>query len=381
VLVAAAEGNLVAADPQRTVGVVSSAVVPTGAMVVDTQVEFPALADLEARIAERMRPNGLHLVDARSLTESLLGSSQNENMLLVGVAFQTGALPLSAESIENAITLNGVAVEANLQAFRRGRQAVADPERLTQAASGNRRRTRTVRRRKRRQHRADALIARIAAQPGSELEGVLSVRLPELIAYQNTRYAERYATLVERIRARDSEVAVGGTLASAVARNLFKLMAYKDEAEVARLSIDGQLQAALEEQFGPGARAAFKLHPPVFRALGVDHKITLGAWFKPVFGLLYATRHLRGTPFNPFGLGEVRRLERELIEEYIDVLDEIDRHLTAANYPTAVEIAELPDMVRGYEEIKLRNVTIYRERLGQLRTQLMAPTRHAAVSQ
>ena len=381
VLVAAAEGNLVTADPQRTVGVVSSAVVPTGAMVVDTQVDFPALTELEGRIAERMRPDGLHLVDARSLTESLLGSSQTENMLLVGVAFQTGVLPLSVESIESAITLNGVSVEANLQAFRRGRQAVADPEGLAKAAGGNRRSARAVRRHKRRQHRADAVLSRIAAQPGSELDRVLTVRVPELIAYQNTRYAERYATLVERIRARESDVAVGGgTLASAAARNLFKLMAYKDEAEVARLSIDGQLQAALEEQFGPGARAAFKLHPPVFRALGVDQKITLGPWFKPVFRLLYATRHLRGTPFNPFGPGEVRRMERDLVEEYVDALDEIDRHLTAANYATAVEIAELPDMVRGYEEIKMRNVTKYRERLAQLRTQLLAPAPHATVS-
>lgn len=380
VLVAAAESNLVAADPQRTVGIVSSAVVPTGAMVVDAQVNFPALAELEARIAGRMRPAGLHVVDARSLTESLLGSSQTENTLLVGVAFQTGALPLSAESIENAIALNGVAVEANLQAFRRGRQAVADPEGLAKAAGGNTRRVRAVRRQKRRQHRADAVLARIAAEPGSELDRVLTARVPELIAYQNTRYAERYATVVERIRARESEVAVDGTLASAVARNLFKLMAYKDEAEVARLSIDGQLQAALEEQFGPGARAAFKLHPPVFRALGVDHKITLGPWFKPVFRLLYATRHLRGTPFNPFGPGKVRRLERALVEEYVDVLNEIDRHLTATNYGTAIEIAELPDMVRGYEEIKMRNVTKYRERLAQLRTQVMAPASPATVS-
>jgi indolepyruvate ferredoxin oxidoreductase len=380
VLVAAAEGNLAAADPQRTVGVVSSAVVPTGAMVVDTQVSFPELAELEARIAERMRPDGFHLVDARSLTESLFGSSQTENMLLVGVAFQTGVLPLSAESIEKAIALNGVAVEANLQAFRRGRQVVADPERLATVAGRTRRRARELRRRKRHQARADAVLAHIAAQPGSELHRLVSVRVPELVAYQNARYAERYATLVERIRARESEVAVGGTLVSAVARNLFKLMAYKDEAEVARLSIDGQLQAALEEQFGPGARAAFKLHPPVFRALGVDHKITLGPWFKPVFRLLYAMRHLRGTPFNPFGPGKIRRMERALIEEYIDVLGDIDRHLTAANYATAVEIAGLPDMVRGYEEIKTRNVTGYHERLAQLRARLLAPAPHATAS-
>ena len=393
VLVAAAESNLVAADPERTVGIVSSAIVPTGSMVVDTQVNFPALAELEARIAERMRPEGLHVVDARSLTESLLGSSQTENTLLIGVAYQNGALPMSAESIENAIALNGVAVEANLQAFRRGRQAVADPERLSVVAGGDRRRgrllgprkrpqDRNLRRRKRLQDRTDALLARVAPTPDSELHRLISVRVAELIAYQNTRYAERYVTVVERIRAREAEVASADVLTSAVARNLFKLMAYKDEAEVARLSIDGQLQDALNEQFGPGARAAWKLHPPVFRALGMDRKITLGPRFRPFFGLLYATRHLRGTPLNPFGMGKVRRLERDLAEEYFLVLDEIERHLTADNHATAVEIAELPDMVRGYEEIKMRNAIRYRQQLAEYRDQLVpSPTPAKASSQ
>ncbi|MEV6338842.1 indolepyruvate ferredoxin oxidoreductase family protein [Nocardia vinacea] len=376
VLVAAVENNLGAADPERTVGVVSSAIVPTGSMVVDTHVNFPELADLEKRIAGRTRPDGFHMVDARSITESLFGSSQTENILLIGVAFQTGALPLTAASIETAITLNGIAVEVNLQAFRRGRQAVADPEGLAAVAATNRRKKAAVRRRVRRQERAEAVLATIDARPGAQLDQVLNVRVPELIAYQNARYAQRYADLVQRIHTR--EITVTGAdsekLTSAVARNLFKLMAYKDEAEVARLNIDGQLQAALEEEFGPGARAAWKLHPPVFRALGLDRKITLGPWFKPAFHALYATRHLRGTWFNPFAPGKVRRLERELIEEYIGILDEIERHLTNVNYDIAVEIAELPDMIRGYEEIKIRNADAYHKRLAQLRTQLTATT-------
>lgn len=372
VLVAAAENNLMAADPERTVGVVSSAIVPTGSMVIDTQVNFPEMAELETRIAERMHPDGFHVVDARSLTESLFGSSQTENILLVGVAFQTGALPLSAASIETAITLNGVAVEANLQAFRRGRQAIADPEGLAKVAATNRRRKAGVRRRVRQQERAEAVLTTIDTLPGAMLEQVLNVRVPELVAYQNTRYAQRYADLIERTRARETAVAGADMekLTIAVARGLFKLMAYKDEAEVARLNIDGQLQAALEEEFGPGARAAWKLHPPVFRALGLDRKITLGPWFKPAFHALYAMRHLRGTPFNPFGPGKVRRLERYLIEEYISVLDEINRHLTKDNYDIALDIAELPDMIRGYEEIKTRNADAYHARLAQLRARL-----------
>lgn len=381
VLVAAAPDNLVAADPRRTVAVVSSAVVPTGAMVVDTRVQFPELAELEARIAEQMRPNGFHLIDARSLTETLLGSSQAENTLLIGVAFQAGALPLTAASIEEAIRLNGVAVEANLQAFRRGRQAVADPERLATAAAGaNRRTARARRHRRHREDRAETLLACTAAPRESELHRILRVRVPELIAYQNARYAERYVTIVERIRARESEV-IGtdaGPLAQAVALNLFKLMAYKDEAEVARLSIDGQLRAALEEQFGGEVSFAWKLHPPAFRAFGLNRKITLGRWFTPVFAALYATRHVRGTPFNPFGLGKIRRMERQLVEEYAALLDEVADRLTIANHATAVEIAELPDMIRGYEEIKVHNVAEYHERLATLRARLVTQVPHAA---
>ena len=373
VLVAAAEGNLAAADPERTVGVVSSAVVPTGAMVVDTEVNFPDLTELEKRISARTRPDGFHLVDARSLTESLFGSSQSENILLVGVAFQTGALPITAESIETAITLNGVAVESNIQAFRRGRQAIADPDGLAKTAGKNRYKKAAARRRRaRRQQHVATVLTGIDATPGSELEQLLNIRVSELIAYQNTRYARRYAGLVKRIRARESALLGPDAemLSTAVARNLFKLMAYKDEAEVARLNIDGQLQTALEEEFGPGTRAAWKLHPPVFRALGLRNKITLGPWFKPAFHMLYATRHLRGTPFNPFGTGKVRRMERDLIEEYIAVLDEIDRHLTEDTYEIAIEIAQLPDIVRGYEDIKIGNVRAYHTRLAELRAQL-----------
>lgn len=365
ILVAAAESNLTAADPERTIGVVSSAVVPTGAMVADTRLSFPELSELDAKLAPRMRPGGFHRVDARSLTESLFGSSQTENMLLVGYAYQTGALPVSAESIEAAITLNNVAVDANLQAFRRGRQMVADPAEITKAAGKPPRRPVAKARHK---GRADAVIAGIRAQPGTELHRVVRVRVPELVAYQNLSYAERYAAIVERVRARETEVMGAGVdrLATSVARNLFKLMAYKDEAEVARLNIDGQLQAALTEEFGSGYRFTWKLHPPVLRALGLNRKITLGAWFAPAYRILYAMRHVRGTPFNPFGFGKVRKTERSLIREYVEVVADVQRRLTPAGHSVAVEIAELPDMVRGYEEIKLRNVAEYRDRLSAL---------------
>lgn len=381
VLVASTEGNLVTADPTRTIGVVSSAVVPTGSMVVDTKRSFPELDELEARIADRMRPGGMHLVDARSLAEALFGSSQSENMLLVGAAFQAGALPVGAASIETAITLNGVAVDTNLQAFRRGRQLVADPDGLAKAAGDSRRRA-GARRQARLSHDAETLISRVRTEPGSELHRLLNVRVPELIAYQNVAYATAYVEQVEHTRRWEAALpgVDGDEVTLAVARNLFKLMAYKDEAEVARLNIDGQLQDALQEEFGPGARFAWKLHPPVFRALGLNRKITLGPWFKPAFHTLYAMRHLRGKPINPFGLGKVRRTERELITEYVGGLDRIRQRSTAEGHAIAVEIAALPDMVRGYEEIKLRNVEAYRVRRAELFLELQTPSPRPATA-
>jgi indolepyruvate ferredoxin oxidoreductase len=379
VLVAAADANIEAASPARTFAVVSSAVVPTGSMVIDTDVSFPDLASLQERIANRVRPDGMHLIDARSLTQALFGSSQCENMFLVGVALQTGALPLTTKSIESAITLNGVAVEANLQAFRRGRQYIADGAEVETLARDRGRQAHAARR-ARRESEAAELVALVDTAPGTALHRLVSIRTAELIAYQNRRYAERYVRRVEAVRRWEAQtLQTDGAYAIAVATALFKLMAYKDESEVARLSIDGELQAAITEEFGPGARFAWKLHPPIFRALGLNHKITLGPWFKPIYQVLYLLRHLRGTPLNPFGLGNVRKLERTLIDEYVTGLEQIEQTATPQTQHLAIEIASLPDMIRGYEHIKARNVDRYRARRDELMRQLAGTEQPAAV--
>jgi indolepyruvate ferredoxin oxidoreductase len=152
----------------------------------------------------------------------------------------------------------------------------------------------------------------------------------------------------------------------AVAANLYKLMAYKDEYEVARLSLDPELTRRLKEQFGEDVKYSYRLHPPVLRAAGMKKKISLGAWFRPGFRTLYAMRGLRGTPLDPFGRGEVRATERALIDEYVVAMDAALAVLTPATEDRIVELAELPDAVRGYEHVKLANVTRYRERMGTL---------------
>ena len=201
------------------------------------------------------------------------------------------------------------------------------------------------------------------------------MRVPELAAYQDLGYASAYAEFVERVRAREADVTdgePGDLLARMVAANLFKLAAYKDEYEVARLSLDPALTRQITEQFGSGARYQYRLHPPVLRILGMRTKISLGPWFRPAFRSLVALRRLRGTPFDPFGRTEVRRVERALVAEYRDVITRLADGLTADNHALAVEIAGLPDMVRGYEEIKLRNVGAYRERMTELLAEFTA---------
>ena len=190
--------------------------------------------------------------------------------------------------------------------------------------------------------------------------------MPELAAYQDPAYADAYADLVESVRAREADVTDGDQLARTVAANLFKLAAYKDEYEVARLSLDPALTSRIEEQFGPGARYAYRLHPPVLRSLGMQRKISLGPWFRPAFRTLVAMRRLRGTAFDPFGRTGVRREERALLAEYRDVITRLAEGLTADNHTRAVEIAGLPDMVRGYEDVKLRSVAAYRARMAEL---------------
>ena len=340
-------------------------------MVIDTAAAFPPLADLEQRIAGHVRLDGMHLVDSRATTAALFGSSQTENLFLVGVAYQAGALPVSVSSIEAAISLNGVAVEANVQAFRRGRQHVADPAALYQLVNKRSTRQGTAAERPDRSRQVRRLLAEAGFESGSELYRLLEIRVAELIDYQNIKYATTYLAQVERASRWEAALTdATGAFAEAVAKNLFKLMAYKDEAEVARLSISGELQRAITEEFGPDVRVGWKLHPPVLRAMGMNRKITLGPWAAPVFRVLYATRHLRGTALNPFGIGVVRRLERDLIAQYIEGLDTIIAIANPDDYATVVDIAALPDMIRGYEHVKLQNAQKYAERRAALLKQL-----------
>jgi indolepyruvate ferredoxin oxidoreductase len=287
------------------------------------------------------------------------------NTLALGAAYQRGMLPVSAAALEQAIRLNGAAVEKNLAAFEWGRAVVAAPDAVEQA-------TRTPEAPRRELTDAERELVALAVNGDTgELRRLVEVRVPELVAFQDEAYALRYAETVRRVHVAEQERTPGHSeLTAAVARHLFKLMAYKDEYEVARLHLDAVEQAKLHAEFGEDAKVAFNLHPPLLRAMGLERKLELGSWFAPSFKVLYRMRRLRGTKLDPFGRAKVRRIERELVDEYEEMVAEALARLTPDSHATALELLELPDVIRGYEEIKLRNVALFRKRAEPLRKRL-----------
>jgi indolepyruvate ferredoxin oxidoreductase len=366
---AASDKNLVTAAADRTVAVVSTSAVPTGRMVVDVNERFPELAhQLDKIDAATRREHNLYL-DAQRLSERLFGDHMMTNTLALGAAYQRGMLPVSSEALEDAIRLNGAAVEKNLAAFAWGRAVVAAPDEVERAT----RSPESVVPAREPSARERELVDLAVDGDRDELRRLVEVRVPELVAYQDEDYARRYAEAVRRVHVAEQERTPGHSeLAQAVARHLFKLMAYKDEYEVARLHLDAVEQAKMRAEFGEDAKVWFNLHPPMLRAMGLDRKLKLGSWFVPSFRALYRMRRLRGTRLDPFGRAEVRRVERALIGEYRDMVGRTLAKLTPDNHATALELLELPDLIRGYEEIKLRNVVMFRKRAEAIEKRLAA---------
>lgn len=351
---AADHKNLAVADPARTTAVVSTHQMPTGTMVLDPSVHMPAMASqLDAVERVTLRERNVYL-DAQALSETLFGDHMPANLVALGAAYQRGVLPVSGDALEQAIHLNGAGVEKNLAAFAWGRACVAAPDAVAAATEPPPLPEPVV------SDEARELIDSVGAD--GELLRLLEVRVPDLIAYQDVSYAREYVDFVRGVPAGDVQLAV--------ARNLYKLMAYKDEYEVARLHLDEFERARVSSEFGPDAKVYFMLHPPLLRALGMKRKLKLGSWFVPFFKALRAMRRVRGTKLDLFGLPKVRRVERALIGEYRTMMSEALAAMTPANEATVLELAELPDEIRGYEEIKLRSVKKYEMRAEKLRKKL-----------
>ena len=250
-----------------------------------------------------------------------------------------------------AIELNGVAVDWNREAWRWGRRAAHDLSAV-----------------------AELCEVSVDAEPtpaDDSLDDFIQRRTDDLVDYQDSAYAERYTALVEKVRNREQQRTPGKTgLTHAVARYAYKLMAYKDEYEVARLYCDPAFRQKLDEQFEGDYSLRFNLSPPLLarkdKVTGKPGKMEFGPWLLPLFGLLKWLRFLRGTPFDPFGRTLDRKMERELISEYEQVVAELLQTLDQENHPLAIEIAGLPEQVRGYGYIKTENVARTRAKLQSL---------------
>ncbi|MEP7160817.1 MAG: indolepyruvate ferredoxin oxidoreductase family protein [Dermatophilaceae bacterium] len=365
-LVGADPAYLRAASPERTLVVQNTAQVPTGQMVLDSSRVYPGTSvhdRLGAASAGRVA------LDAAAAADALFGDEQPALLLMLGVAHQHGWLPLPAGAIESAIALNGAARDVNIQAFRRGRQFVADPAAFAAAVDARRRSSADI----------GASVdggagggggggagagAGVDAGSPPGLDALIDDRAADLADYQDVRYARRYLDLVAVVRrAEQAAVPEKHSLARAVATHAYQLMAYKDEYEVARLLLDAELAATVAAQFGPDATYRVLLHPPALRALGVGRKIAFGSRARPLWQALHAARRVRGTRFDAFGYTRVRRVERALIEEYRQAILALLPTLTPAGHAAAVEIAGLPGIVRGYEQVKLDNIALYRDAL------------------
>jgi indolepyruvate ferredoxin oxidoreductase len=354
--------NLSRAHPDRTVAVISTSQVPTGSMVRSTEVSYPQQNHLLDAINRVTRAEENIVFDAVMLSEILFGSHMPANILVLGAAYQQGLIPVRAEAIERAIELNGVAVKMNRAAFQAGRRAVIDPDwrnSLTQRRMGDLPIQPEITPEMRQ------LIDSVDAD--GELLRLLEIRVAELVDYQNINHAKEYVEFVRHVRTEEQQRTPGSTkLSEAVARYLFKLMAYKDEYEVARLYLRPEFKQVFAEQFGADADMRYMLQPPLLRGFGLQRKVRLGRWFDRMYRLLLRLRFLRGTPLDVFGYDEVRRVEQRLPGQYRQLIEQALHGLSPENYDRAVTLAKLPDVIRGYDHIKLRNVDRFWAEVKQL---------------
>ena len=357
-LVASSWSGLQAADPARTSVVGSLALTPPGAKTAHPEIEMPTADRLLHRIEDGTRDGSRHWAHASEICADLVGDAVGANIFVIGMAVQTGLLPIRPESIERAIELNAVSVDLNLEAFRWGRWQVADPSAIDAAREPHTVATAPTPLPPRLRKRAEQLTT---GDDGLLREVVRYVG--ELIAFQNAKLAGRYLEELERL----DRVSDSAPLLAAASAGLFKLMAYKDEYEVARLMLDTDGQREVSPVAGPGDKVAWRLHPPTLRALGRSSKLSVGTRWRPAIGALAKGKRLRGTMLDPFGRAEVRRTERALPSEYLAAI-----HAALGTAPTpdalgrALAIAEAADLVRGYEGIKLANVERFRATVAQL---------------
>ena len=367
-LVTAAEKDSVfTLDRARTRAVVNSWLQPTAQFQLDPNLKLDLDAELRP-IRAAVADHRLHALDATTLALKLLGNTLGANFMLVGYALQAGGLPLSLAAIEHAIELNGQAVEFNRTALALGRLAAHDRtavDRLVESATG--------------------ASAPTRIPPAQTLDALVRRRIEYLVDYQDEAYADRYAQLVHKVRDAECERTPGSSgLAETVARAYFKLLAYKDEYEVARLHASTAFREQVERTFEGDYRLRYHLAPPLISRpdphTGRVRKREFGPWVLHLFRVLARMKGLRGTAFDPFARLADRKLERRLIVEYEALVGEVLAALSADNHAIAVELCALPEQVRGYGHVKQAQLEAARKRQAELLPRLRSERRESAAA-
>jgi indolepyruvate ferredoxin oxidoreductase len=365
-VVAAARDSLSKVQPGETVATVNTHETITGDFTRNPDYVFPG-AKVCATIEDTVGVNRTHFVEATALATALLGDSIATNLFMLGYAFQKGFIPVSEPAILQAIELNGVAVEMNQRAFAWGRRAAHDLAAVRRIAL------------------PDEPAAKAPTDPADALRNIIERRVDYLTQYQNGRYARRYTTLVDKVRmAEATRTPHEEGLTEAVANYYFKLLAYKDEYEVARLHADPAFMARLKDSFEGDFTLSFHLAPPLFARrdpiTGELQKKEYGAWMMNAFRILAKFKGLRGTPLDPFGHTQERKDERALIVTYEATVGELLDRLTPENHALAVEIASVPEHIRGFGHVKQRAMAAMAERSARLLDAFRNPDRAQAVS-
>ncbi|MBI3230460.1 MAG: indolepyruvate ferredoxin oxidoreductase family protein [Burkholderiales bacterium] len=360
-LTAGAQDAISKMRPGRTMAIINLEQTPPGTFAKNPDWQFPE-QQVRALINESVGDRA-EFIEATKLATALMGDSIAANLFMLGFAWQKARIPLLEESLLRAIELNGVGVESNKRSFLWGRRAAVDMRRVEKVAFP-----------------AKAIVV----QMPQSLDNIIQSRAAELVEYQDEAYSQRYLQLVNQVRAAESQLGQGSRLANAVARYYFKLMAYKDEYEVARLYTNGKFRAKVEEQFEGKFTVKFNLAPPLFAkkdAQGHLIKAEYGGWVFKAFGLLAKAKGLRGGSFDIFGHTAERKMERQLITEYCDMITALLPKLNADNMHIALQLASLPEHIRGYGHVKEASVAKARELQADLLRQFgTAPTAPSAAS-
>jgi indolepyruvate ferredoxin oxidoreductase len=341
-----------------TKALVNTALVMPADFTRNADLAFPT-GSMEQEIRDAVAPGDAEFLDATKLATGLMVDSIATNLFMVGYAYQRGLIPVGEDAIMRAIELNAAAVEANKQSFLWGRLAAVEPERVLKLAIPE-------------------------AKPDSQrlstsLDEIIARRVDFLTGYQDAAYAKRYADFVAKVRAAESQKLPGRTaLSEAVARYHFKLLAIKDEYEVARLYSDGNFAKRVAAQFEGDYKLVFHLAPPVMNKpdpdTGEAKKSAYGPWMMSAFRVLAKMKRLRGTALDIFGRTPERRMERQLIADYETLIEELLASLSAHNHPIAVELASIPEHIRGYGHVKEQHLRTAKAKEAELIAKFRAAT-------